>query len=150
VSTTFSGAALLKLTAEGGGGVNAEEQYFLDGKTFQNHHGGMVRVGDYIYAGHKHNSGFPICLEWKTGQVQWMDRGPGSGSAAVVYADDNLIFRYQDGTVALIEATPEKYALKGTFEPVYQQGKTWAHPVIVDGKLYLREQDKLMCYDVGS
>ena len=79
-----------------------------------------------------------------------MDRGPGSGSAAVLYADGNLIFRYQDGTVALIEATPEDYKLKGTLEPAYQEGRTWAHPVVVDGKLYLREQNKLMCYDISG
>ena len=145
-----TGAALLKLESDGQGGVNAKEQYFLDAKKLQNHHGGMVMVGDYIYCGHNHNSGFPICVEWKTGEVKWMDRGPGSGSAAVLFADGNLVYRYQNGTVALIEATPEKYNLKGTLEPDYQEGKTWAHPVIVDGKLYLREQDKLMCYDVSS
>ena len=145
-----TGAALLKLSSDGAGGVKAEEQYFLDSKQLQNHHGGMVMVGDYIYCGHNHNSGFPICVEWKTGDIQWMDRGPGSGSAAVLYADGHLIYRYQNGTVALIEATPDDYHLKGTFQPEYQEGKTWAHPVIVDGKLYLREQDKLMCYDVSK
>ena len=145
-----TGAALLKLSSDGAGGVTAEEQYFLDSKKLQNHHGGMVMIGDYIYCGHNHNSGFPICVEWKTGDIKWMDRGPGSGSAAVLYADGNLVYRYQNGVVALIEATPEAYKLKGKFEPEYQEGKTWAHPVIVDGKMYLREQDKLMCYDVSG
>lgn len=149
-----TGAALLKLSPEGDG-VKAEEVYFLNGKTFQNHHGGMLMIGDYIYAGHAHNNGFPICLEWKTGKVVWGGdkRGPGSGSAAVLYADGNVLFRYQNGTLALIEATPQPnaddgYTLKGTFKPEYQEGRSWAHPVIVDGRLYLREQDKLMCYDV--
>lgn len=145
-----TGAALLKLSSDGSGGVKAEEQYFLDSKKLQNHHGGMVMIGDYIYCGHNHNSGFPICVEWKTGDIKWMDRGPGSGSAAVLYADGNLVYRYQNGIVALIEATPEEYRLKGELKPEYQEGKTWAHPVIVDGKMYLREQDKLMCYDVSG
>jgi hypothetical protein len=61
-----------------------------------------------------------------------------------------LIFRYQDVTVALIEATPDAYKLKGTFTPDYQKGASWSHPVVVNGKLYLREQDKLMCYQVGK
>jgi outer membrane protein assembly factor BamB len=146
-----AGAALLKLVKDGDG-VKAEEEYFLDAKTFQNHHGGMVLVGDYIYAGHAHNNGFPICLELASGKVMWGGdkRGPGTGSAAVLFADGQLVFRYQDGVVGLISATPDDYQLNGSFKPEFQQGQSWSHPVIVDGKMYLREQDKLMCYDVSS
>jgi outer membrane protein assembly factor BamB len=50
--------------------------------------------------------------------------------------------------VALIEATTAGYKLKGTFKPEFQEGQSWAHPVIAGGKLYLREQNKLMCYDI--
>jgi outer membrane protein assembly factor BamB len=146
-----AGAVLLKLVADGDG-VKAQQVYFLDGKTFQNHHGGMIQVGDYIYAGHRHNSGFPICIELRTGKVAWGgdQRGPGQGSAALAYADGHFIFRYQNGLVALIEATPTEYRLKGTFTPVYQEGESWAHPVVTDGRLYLREQDVLMCYDLRA
>jgi hypothetical protein len=52
--------------------------------------------------------------------------------------------------VALIDATPEGYHLRGTLTPDYQEGESWSHPVVVDGKLYLREQDKLMCYDLKA
>jgi outer membrane protein assembly factor BamB len=145
-----TGSALVKLEASGDTGVSAEEVYFLDSKTLQNHHGGMVLVGDHIYCGHQHNAGFPICVEMKTGKVIWGGkiRGPGSGSAAVMYIDGHLIFRYQNGVVALIEASPNGYKLKGSFKPAYQKGSTWAHPVVLDGKLYLREQNQLMCYEV--
>ena len=89
-----TGAALLKLV-KSDAGVKAEEQYFLDASTFQNHHGGMVRIGNHIYAGRGHNNGFPVCIEWKTGKVVWeKDRGPGRESAAVIAADGNLYFRY--------------------------------------------------------
>jgi outer membrane protein assembly factor BamB len=143
-----AGAALLKLEADDPG-VKAEEVYFLDGKDFQNHHGGMILLGDYLYAGHGHNAGVPICLEWKTGQTVWRhNRGPGSGSAAVAYADGNLYFRFQDGLVALIGATPEAYQEKGTFQIPDVEQPSWSHPVIAGGKLYLREQDALYCYDV--
>ena len=145
-----TGAALLRLSAAGSG-VRAEEVYFLDGDTFQNHHGGMVLVGDYIYAGHGHNRGRPICIELETGRVAWGGReleAPGDGSAAVLYADGHLVFRYQDGTVALIEAVPEEYRLKGTFTPEFVKKPSWAHPVIVDGRLYLREDSRLMCYSL--
>lgn len=68
-STAYStGSALLKLTAAADS-VNAEEVYFLNARTFQNHHGGFVRIGDYIYGGHDHNKGKPTCIEMKTGKV---------------------------------------------------------------------------------
>lgn len=147
-----TGAALLKLVASGKDEVQAEEQYFLKGDEFQNHHGGMIHLGDYIYAGHQHNKGFPICLEMKTGKTVWGGkiRPAGSGSAAVTCAGDQIVFRYQNGVVALIGATPEGYELHGSFTPEVQERESWSHPVIVNGKLYLREQDKLMCYDVGA
>jgi outer membrane protein assembly factor BamB len=144
-----TGACLLQLSRDGDG-VRVEEQYFLDGGTFQNHHGGMILLDGYVYSGHRHGNGFPICIAVETGDVVWGGnvRPAGGGSAAIAYADGLLIFRYQNGIVALIEATPEGYRLSGTLTPEYQEDKSWSHPVVVDGKLYLREQDKLMCYDV--
>ena len=129
-----------------------EEKYFLDFKVFNNHHGGMILFNGHIYAGHQQNEGFPTCVNMASGDVVWGGdlRGPGKGSAAVLYIDGHLIFRYQDGTVALIEATPTAYHLKGSFTPDFQAGNSWAHPVVVQGRLYLREQDKLMCYQVGE
>ncbi|GAB4152464.1 MAG: PQQ-like beta-propeller repeat protein [Planctomycetaceae bacterium] len=144
-----TGAALLKLEKDGNG-VKAVEQYFLNAGTLQNHHGGMILVGDYIYTGHKHNNGFPICVELKTGKVMWGGniRGPGSGSAAIVYADGHLYFRYENAVMALIEATPKEYRLKGSFKLATRNGRSWPHPVILDGKLYLRDQGTLLCYDI--
>lgn len=143
-----TGAALIKLTRDVED-VIAEEIYFLPAKTLENHHGGMVLVGEHVYCGHKHNNGFPTCVELKTGKVVWGgERGPGSGSAAVTYFDGHVVFRYQSGEVALIEATPEAMRLKGVFKADFIQSPSWAHPVVAGGKLYLREQDKLMCYDL--
>ncbi len=145
-----AGAVLLKIEINGSG-LEAKEQYFLQGKEFQNHHGGMVMLGDYIYTGHGHNAGAPTCLEWKTGKTVWREgRGPGSDSAAVGDADGNLYFRYQNGTVALIGATPNGYELKGKFDIPDVQQPSWPHPVIIGGKLYLREQDALSCYHVAK
>ena len=139
---------LLELKPDGDG-VKAEEVYFLDHKTLQNHHGGLVLVGDHIYGGHGHNNGFPLCVDLKTGEVAWRPgRGPGTGSAAVVYADGHLYFRYEDGVVALIQAMPEKYVLKGSFTAASTVGKSCAYPVVAGGRLYLRDEDVLMCHDV--
>jgi outer membrane protein assembly factor BamB len=146
-----TGAALLQLKKDGKG-VKANEVYFLNGNEFQNHHGGMIHVGPYIYSGNGHNQGFPVCLEMKTGKIVWggKQRGPGTGSAAVVYADGKLYFRYQDGTMALIDATKDGYRLQGSFTIPEVSRESWSHPVVVGGKLYLREQNNLFVYQLAA
>ena len=152
-STAYgTGSALLELTAAGDG-VDAKEVYFLDAKTLQNHHGGLVRIGDYIFGGHDHNKGKPSCIEAKTGKVMWQKDQPGGGSSAVLYADGNLYFRYEDNTLALIEADPQNYNLISTFKLPKRPGMSgpgWSHLVIVDGKLYVRHSDVLMVYDIKA
>ena len=144
-----AGSALLKLTPSGDGGVNAEEVYFLKGDLLQNHHGGAVMLGDYIYGGNGHNNGFPFCLEWKTGKVLYnKDRGPGSGSAAVGYADGLFYFRYQNGMMSLLDMNPEGFKVVSKFKIPDQKKPSWPPPIIIGGKLYLREQDTLLCYNV--
>jgi outer membrane protein assembly factor BamB len=145
-----AGSALLRLVPDGQGGIEAKEVYFLKGRQLQNHHGGVVLVGDYVYGGHGHNDGQPFCLNLKTGTFAWAPRrGPGSGSAAVAYADGHLYFRYENGTMALVEATPQGYRLKSSFELPRDTGTpSWPHPVVANGRLYLRGNDVLLCYDV--
>ncbi|MFZ9936644.1 MAG: PQQ-binding-like beta-propeller repeat protein [Luteolibacter sp.] len=148
-STSYgTGSALLKLVRDGDG-VKAEEVYFLSADDLQNHHGGMVLVDGHIHCGHGHNRGEPVCIELMTGKAKWGPvNAPGKGSAAVKYVDGHLIFRYQDGLMALVEANSEKFVLKGTFMPEFQEKESWAYPVVSGGRLYLREQDKLMCYEL--
>ena len=152
-STAYgTGSALLELAATGDG-IEAKEIYFLKANTLQNHHGGLVRVGDYIYGGHGHGKGAPTCIEVMTGKVMWQADQPGGGSAAVLYADGNLYFRYEDDTMALIEANPEKYNLISKFKLPKQPGMDnpgWSHLVIVDGKLYVRHSDVLLVYDIKA
>lgn len=145
-----TGAALLELHAEKGG-VTASEVYFLNGNDFQNHHGGMIHVGPYIYCGHGHNQGFPICIDMKTGKTVWggKQRGAGTGSAAVVYADGKLYFRYQNGIMALVDASKDDYQLDGSFKIPEVSRESWSHPVVAGGKLYLREQDNLFVYQLA-
>lgn len=145
-----TGAALIQIH-DRNGKYEVEEKYFLKGNELQNHHGGMVLVADYIYCGHGHNQGHPICLNMMSGEYAWGPvRGPGTGSAAILYADGHLYFRYESGDMALIEATPEEYKLKGTFKTDEINGKSWPHPVIADKKLYLRDQGTLMAYDIAK
>jgi outer membrane protein assembly factor BamB len=116
-------------------------------KEIANHHGGMVRVGDYIY-GHAEGKGW-ICVELISGKILWRHRGVGKGS--IIGADGQLYLRSEDGnaTVALVEATPESYREKGRFDqPERSDKNSWAHPVVAGGRLYLRDQDVLLCYEL--
>lgn len=143
-----TGAALLTIS-KNRNQLQAREVYFLNADDFQNHHGGMILHEGFIYCGHGHNNGFPMCINMKTGKQAWNGgRGPGSGSAAVVYADGHLYFRYQNGVMALIEANPKAYKLKGQFKLASSNGESWPHPVIHEGKLYLRDQGTLLCYNI--
>jgi len=146
-----AGSVFLELT-KSGDGIQAKEVYYLDAKTFQNHHGGFVLVGNQVYGGHGHRKGFPICVELTTGKVRWGGdiRNAGEGSAAVTYADGNLYFRYENGVVILIRATPEGYQEKGSFTIPEVKDPSWSHPVIAGGRLYLREQDAVYAYDVKA
>lgn len=146
-----TGSVLLELSRSGDG-VAAKELYFLDSKTLQNHHGGLVLVANHVYAGHGHNKGFPICVDFVTGKVAWGGdiRNAGNGSAAVMYADGRLYFRYENGVVVLIEASPGGYAEKGSFTIPDVRDPSWAHLAIADGRMYVREQDNLYCYDLRA
>jgi hypothetical protein len=142
------GGALLKLVAHGKD-VSAEEVYF--NRELTNKHGGVVRVGDYLY-GDTDDQGRPFCAEVKTGKVVWKRgrQGSGGGSASVTYADGRLYFFYDNGVVALVPASPDGYEEVGSFKVPKRSGACWAHPVVCGGRLYLREGDTLYCYDVRA
>lgn len=144
-----TGSALVELTPTTDG-LAAEEVYFLAPETMQNHHGGLILHDGYVYSGTGHNKGFPLSVKLADGTVAWGKiRNEGQGSAAVSYADGRLYFRYQNGLMVLIEATPEGYHEYGSFMIPDVKQPSWAHPVIAGGKLYLREQDSLFCYDIS-
>ena len=135
------GGGMAKITATGQA-FTAKEQYFV--KELTSHHGGMVLVGDHIY-GTSYTS--LLCIEFKTGKIAWQDRSVGKGSIA--YADGRLYVRSENGPIALVEANPTGYKEIGRFtQPDRSREKAWPYPVIADGKLYLRDWDMLLCYDI--
>ena len=144
-----AGSAMLQISPAPDGRTQVSERYVVPANTLQNHHGGVVALDGYLYAGHGSSNGFPVCLDLDDGRMMWdRVRGAGSGSAAVTAADGHLYFRYQNGVVALLEANPQRYVLKSTFEIPNVRNPSWPHPVIAGGRLYLREQDALHVYDV--
>ena len=115
-------------------------------KTLANHHGGVILIDGHLYGSNEREW---ICQNLKTGEIVWRDRGVGKGS--VLYADGHLFTRAESGKgrIALVEATPAGYKEKGRFEqPDRAKENSWPHPVIAGGRLYIRDQDLLLCYDV--
>lgn len=145
-----TGAALLELAPAPENRTSMRERYFLEGRDFQNHHGGMIEIGGVVYAGHGHNRGTPIAINLADGKTLWGGniRNAGEGSAAITAADGHLYFRYQNGVMLLVEASPTGYREKGQFEIPGVRNPSWSHPVVAGGRLYLREQDALHVYDI--
>jgi outer membrane protein assembly factor BamB len=135
-----AGAGLLDLTAKNGE-VIANEVYHTT--NMKNHHGGVVLVDGYVYG---FNDLILTCLEFGTGKLIWRDRSVGKGS--VTYADGHLYVQSENNMVGLAEASPAGYREKGRFEIPDKGQMSWAHPVISDGRLYLRNQDTLLVYDI--
>jgi outer membrane protein assembly factor BamB len=138
------GHTAFRLTAAGGA-ITPQEAYA--GKEMEVHHGGVVLVGEHLYG--LTNRGQLVCMEIKTGKVAWQDKSVGKG--AITYADGHLVVRGEKGagTIALVEASPAGYKEKGRFDqPDRSDKNSWPHPVVFGGKLYIRDQDLLLCYDV--
>ncbi len=117
-------------------------------KVMVNHHGGVVLVGNHLY-GFSDGKGW-TCQDFQSGKALWQESGK-IGKGSLAYADGLLYLRAEGGkgTVAIIDATPDGYRELGRFDPPDRSDESsWAHPVISDGRLYLRDQDVLQCYDV--
>jgi outer membrane protein assembly factor BamB len=137
-----TGGGLLNLTVKNGE-VTAKEVYFtLDMK---NHHGGVVLIDGHLYG---FNDSILNCLDFGTGKVVWRDRSVGKGS--VTFADGNLYIQGENNVVGLAEATPSGYREKGRFNIPDKGLPSWAHPVISGGRLYVRNQDTLLVYDIKA
>jgi outer membrane protein assembly factor BamB len=152
-SLAFKGGCdLVKLTPDGGGITATKAWANLD---LPNTVAGVVRVGEHVYgySESKENQGW-VCQEFKTGKLVWPRPGdfePGSAIAA-----DGCLYCYgeETGTLVLAEASPAGWKEKARFEIPQKSahrppnGKIWTPPVLADGKLYLRDEELLFCYDV--
>jgi outer membrane protein assembly factor BamB len=146
-----AGGGLVKLIKDANGGVKAEEVYFA--KKMQNHHGGMIVFDGCLYGANGGNEGGSlVCLDFKTGNIRWDERDSGQRRApkgSVALADGRLYYRTESGPMLLIEPNAKEYIERGRFDqPDRSELPAWAHPIIANGKLYLRDQDVLLCYYV--
>jgi outer membrane protein assembly factor BamB len=150
-----AGGGLIKLSKGDDGAVKAEEVWFTD-KQMRNHHGGVILLDGYLYGANGGNEGgYLTCLDFKTGKVMWDERDKpnrrGVSKGSVALADGRVYYRQEDGTMILFEPNPKKYVERGRFsQPDRSKAPAWSHPVVANGKLYLRDQDVLFCYEIKA
>lgn len=146
-----AGCELFKLSKDGDG-VKADKVYTKNPDVV-NHHGGVSKVGEFIY-GHSDSSGW-VCFDFKKGEVVWKNQGVGKGSMTAV-GDSLVCYSENTGKVARVKATDKGYEELGSFTiPAKSKirpsdGKVWAHPVVIGGKLFLRDYEVLYVYDVSK
>ena len=137
-----TGAGLVDLTVQNGE-VKASQVYFT--RDMKNHHGGVILVDGYLYG---FNDTILTCLEFATGKMMWRDRSVGKGS--LTFAEGNLYIQSENNLVGLAEASPTGYKEKGRFQIADKGLPSWAHPVVSGGRLYVRNQDTLVAYDIKA
>ena len=89
-----------------------------------------------------------MCIRLEDGSEAWRTRGYGNGQVLLLADQGLLLVLSEDGNVALVSAQPEKYQELCRFKAI--EGKTWNHPVIAHGKLFVRNGEEIACFDVGE
>ncbi len=148
VSSGYGGGSeLVKLTVKDGN-VTAEKIWFS--RELDNHHGGVILVDGYLYgSSHRFNSGKWICLDWKTGEMKYAEKGVGKGSAT--YAEGMLYTLSSRHMMGIVKATPDAHVLSGEFKiPLLAETTSRSHPVVCGGRLYIRHNDYLYAYDIKA
>ncbi len=142
-SSYNKGGGLAKVS-KNDGKFETKEVYFEE--RLKNHHGGVVLLDGYLYG---EGSGKLTCVDFKTGAIAWSE--PKASKGSITFAEGLLYHRNEGGkgTIILAEANPKKYVELGRFDqPDRSKLSAWAHPVVANGRLYIRDQELLLCYDI--
>jgi outer membrane protein assembly factor BamB len=147
ISTRTAGTVLLALDVDG---RRCAVREVWRCKALDNQHGGLVLHEGHVYgSSHVNSNGKWICVEWKTGEVKFAERGVGKGS--ITYADGMFYTLSENRVLGLVEASPNQHRLVSRFQiPPGGEGPSWAHPVVCGGRLYVRHGDLLYAYDVDA
>ncbi len=137
------GCALLHVEKDGDTFRVTPPVYFRPGKLMRNHHSTCVFKDGYLYG---FDDGTLRCIDMRQGTEVWDARGLNKGS--VILVDKYLVGVTETGTLFLAEANPEQFKLIEKKEGVLKGSDCWAAPVVADGKLYLRDNTRIVCFDV--
>ena len=118
-----------------------------------NHHGGVILVNENLYGSSTIRNSVGrglcqvlVCLDWKTGRIKHRDK---CAKVSLIYADGMLYALSIDGVMGLVEPTPFGHKLVSHFRiPKGGKGKSWAHPVVCGGRLYIRHGEFIYAYSL--
>jgi outer membrane protein assembly factor BamB len=113
-------------------------------KAFKPYFNDQVVSGNHAYG---FDSSFFACLDLTDGKVKWKDRRYGSGQVLLLADQDLLLVCSEQGKIALVEANPDTFKEVASFQAL--KGKTWNHPVIAHGKLFVRNGEEMACYQLA-
>ena len=152
-----AGNSLFRFSAKPDGTLDAEEVYHLEGKTMRNHHGGVVLVDGVIYGFSKIDGGIWMAQDFQTGETLWKQKAGRNKSGAIAFADGRLYcYNDKDGTCMLVQPSRDSWqAMGGVKLPSMtkldrDKGAIWAHPVIANQTLFIRDQDMLFAFDIAA
>jgi len=132
------GASLIQVSENG---KEAEVKELWKTRFMRNHFSSSVLHDGHIY-GFDNATLRAIAVD--SGETAWAKRGFGKGS--LIFADGQLLVLSDKGKLALVEATPAEYREKGSVQAL--EGRCWTAPALADGRLYLRNHDEMVAYDL--
>lgn len=136
------GGGLVKVT-----GTKSEPKELYFAKSLPAGMGGSVLIEGNLFGSIGDTM---ACVDYLTGSIKWQDRG--IGSSAICFADGRLYLHSIKNELAMIEASPDGYKLLGKCTPPgttdHGTAKAWTHPVISNGRIYIRDQGDIWCYDI--
>ncbi|MCI0464865.1 MAG: PQQ-like beta-propeller repeat protein [Gemmataceae bacterium] len=132
------GCTVVKVEATG---EKQEAKRVYEHVRMANHFSTCVLVGEHLYGFH---DSLLTCMEFRTGKVRWKERGFDKGSLLV--AEGLLIILGEQGKLALADASPEGYRERSSF--TVAQGRCWTVPVLAQGRLYVRDETRVVCFDL--
>jgi len=135
------GCAVVEVTAGKDGSLEAKSAY--EHNRMRNHFSTCVYYRDHLYG---FDNDTLVCMNFRTGEISWKKKDFKKGSLLI--ADGKLIVLGESGTLALAEATPSDYRQISSFE--FSRSKCWTSPILAGGRLYVRDEQKIVCYDLRA
>jgi outer membrane protein assembly factor BamB len=112
-------------------------------KAIKPYYNDMVVHGGHVYG---FDNNFLTCVSLEDGKAKWKERGYGNGQVLLLPEQDLLLVLSEKGQAALVEASPAGHKELARFQAI--EGKTWNHPVVAHGKLFVRNGEEAACYEL--
>jgi len=138
-----TGSQKLKLNQDGSAVEQVWSQPILDSQF-----GSAILVDGFLYGSGQRNKGWH-CVDWDTGEVKYTDKTLGN-KGNIIYADGMAYCYNENGNVGLVKLAPEAFEVVSSFTIDWGTAQHWAHPVIRDGRFYVRHGNVLTVYDISA